>query len=259
MAGKKRKSVETPAESLKADDIDCEGMIVDKSCDQVRRRIRSHLDSGAKVGEFCKSIGVSNKSLNDFLRQSGTMKGSGSATYMNAWEFFKKRELAGVKMSNKKQKADGSATGPQDRATQSVKDARNSSGISIADIHLPGEDFDNVAVYDSCDEVRRKIDAHLKKPGVTQTAFCRDLQAQLHSSDAPSRIQSNMLTAFRSKKGAREGNTSSVYYSAYVFFEKMRIQDGLQKTKHRVEMEGVWPGGVDRRHGGHRGCVTHSP
>ena len=34
-----------------------------------------------KVGEFCKEIGVSNKSLNSFLGQSGKMKGSGCAAY----------------------------------------------------------------------------------------------------------------------------------------------------------------------------------
>ena len=46
-----------------------------------------------KFGEFCNAIGVSNKSLNDFLRQSGQMKGSGSAAYKEGWEFSRKVRL----------------------------------------------------------------------------------------------------------------------------------------------------------------------
>lgn len=251
-AGSKRKSNEAAAE-VDLDEIDCYGMHIDLNCDQVRRRIRTYLDSGEmKVGEFCSAIGVSNKSLNDFLRQSGRMKGSGSASYDGAWEFFKKREIAGLKMPKKKQKT--TATEKSGNSTSgSTKKTVPTAPADISRIELAGQDDDDVPVFDTCDEVRRKISAHMTKPGVTKAQFCRDLRAQLHSPSAPANIQSSQLDSFRNKKGPNAGNTSSVYYAAYVFFEKCRLAEGKPKSKHRATMESVWPGGVDRERDGNRG------
>ena len=242
---KKRKSDSAEA-PIDLDDIDCEGMLVDQNCDQVRRKIRRFLDSGAmKVGEFCNAIGVSNKSLNDFLRQSGAMKGSGSATYDGAWEFFKKREIVGLKMPNKKQKTSTSDNATSSATNGAARKTGNDAPVDISSIYLHQEEFDDVPVYDTCDEVRRKINNHLKKSNVTQAQFCRDLSAQLHSGQS---IQSAQLGSFRNKKGANAGNMSSVYYAAYVFCEKLRIKEGKAKSMHRLDMEDIWPGGTDREH-----------
>jgi len=48
------------------------------------------------------------------------------------------------------------------------------------------------------------------------------------------------------------GNTSSVYYGSYVFFEKITIRDGKAKTKTRVEMEELYDG---RKFLGRRGWI----
>lgn len=54
------------------------------------------------------------------------------------------------------------------------------------------------------------------------------------------------MQSFRGKKGPDAGNTSSVFYSAYVFFEKIRIKQGKPKSQKRKEMEEVWgPDGFD--------------
>ncbi|KXS95764.1 hypothetical protein AC578_1721 [Pseudocercospora eumusae] len=241
VTGSKRKSQEAQMAQtdVDLDDIDVDDMYVDKSCNQVRGQIRRLLDSGEmKVGEFCAAIGVSNKSLNDFLRQNGTMKGSGSATYSNAWAYFKKRELAGIKAPTKRAK------------TTSAAESSASTTVSLSGIFLDGEDTGSVKIYDTCDEIRKKISAHLTKPGITQAQFCRDLAAQLHTGV---NIQSKQLTDFRNKKGARAGNTSSVFYAAYVYFEKLRLAEGKPKSKHRQEMEAAWPNGFDIVHGTNRG------
>jgi hypothetical protein len=94
-------------------------------------------------------------------------------------------------------------------------------------------------------DVRRKINAHLKLPGVTQASFLRNVGAQFH----PERhVQSSQLNAFRSKKGPNAGNTSSVYYGAYLYFEKIRLKENKPKGKKREEMEKLHAvkGGVDR-------------
>lgn len=173
-----------------------------------------------------------------FLAQNGPYKGAGSATYGNAWEFFKKREMAGIKTTKKKAKTSSAAA--------------SAPATDISNVSLPGEESGGVEVYDSCDEIRKKINAHLVKPGVTQAGFCRDLTAQLKTG---TKIQSKQLSDFRSKKGPSMGNTSSVFYAAYVYFEKLRLAENKPKSKHRKEMEAAWAGrgGFDREHGGHLG------
>ncbi|KAH0390073.1 hypothetical protein KCU89_g15999, partial [Aureobasidium melanogenum] len=90
------------------------------------------------------------------------------------------------------------------------------------------------------------ITAYLKKPGVTQAQFGRDLLAQFHTDKGPKGISASQMQSFRGKKGPDAGNTSSVFYSAYVFFEKMRIKQGKPKSQKRKEMEEVWgPNGFD--------------
>lgn len=125
--------------------------------------------------------------------------------------------------------------------------------------HDKGEETDSVQVYDTCDEIRKKISAYLRKPNTTAAQFCRDLLAQYHTDEKkPSRIQSTQLTKFRGYKGADTGNTSCVFYAAYVFFEKVRLAEGKPKSKHRLEMEEIWggKGGFDISRGHHRGYIA---
>ncbi|KAK7542078.1 uncharacterized protein J3D65DRAFT_612546 [Phyllosticta citribraziliensis] len=240
-----------------------EGVHFDKDCNQVRRMIHRLIDNGAmKIGEFCKIINVSNKSYNSYMKQSGPMKGAESDTYAKSLIYFNWREKKGLKLptaasANKKQKKDSKEATPQTSNTEEAGDKsktttkkKGSGAITaadLADITLPKEDTDDVEVYDSCDEIRKKINAHLREPGVTQAQFCRDLAAMCHTPKKPKSIQSRQLTAFRDKKGADAGNTSVVYYAAYVFFEKLRLRDGKPKSNHRKGMEEAWSanGGMD--------------
>ncbi|AEO66215.1 uncharacterized protein THITE_2114178 [Thermothielavioides terrestris NRRL 8126] len=189
---------------------------------------------------FARAIGVSMHSLNGFLGVSGPYKGAGSATYGAAWEFFKKHEIAGVKLPDKKkQKTAGSNPA--------------AAAVDLSDIVLPGEEDDAVPVFETCDEIRKKISAYLKKPGVTQAQFCRDLYAQLKGPDRPATVfQSSQLTRFRSAKGPLTGAKSPIFYAAYVFFEKLRIKERRPKSKHRLAMEDIWgpEGGLSRDHDG---------
>jgi hypothetical protein len=89
--------------------------------------------------------------------------------------------------------------------------------------------------------------AYLVLPGVTQAGFLREVAKTYPDGK---KIQSKVLNDFLGKRGASAGNTSSVFYSSYVFFEKMRIRDGNPKSKHRQEMEKLHPRGFNtsRRH-----------
>jgi hypothetical protein len=48
------------------------------------------------------------------------------------------------------------------------------------------------------------------------------------------------------KSRANEGGDSKIFYAGYVFFEQKRTAEKKPKSKKRLEMENVWPNGVDR-------------
>lgn len=196
-----------------------------------------------KVTAFQRAIETNSNSYGRFMKLRGPWAGNNNNTFDGATRFFKAREAAHLPMPKK----------PKTAATSTRKDPQ---GPDLSTIHLEGEDEDKVPIFDSCDEIRRKIAAHLRKPGVTQAQFLRDIAEGIKTQQV--RIQGKQLTDFRAKSGALWENTSRVYYGAYVYFEKCRIQEGKEKSKHRVEMEKRWPAnsGVDIKIPGNRGYVA---
>ncbi|KAF2500327.1 hypothetical protein BU16DRAFT_523132 [Lophium mytilinum] len=144
----------------------------------------------------------------------------------------------------KKRKTSSPSSKSSDAAT--AKDKSHSPDVDLSSIHLEGEEDDSVPVYETCDMVRRKIEAYLlKKPGATHASFCRELSAQYHASSTS--VSGKSLSNFRSQKGYDKGNTSSAFYAAYCYFEKLRIKEGKPKSKDRLKMEELWSeeGGFD--------------
>lgn len=242
------------------DHIYVDDIVVDMNCSQVRRRINQVLDGGImNKTEFCRAIGSSNASLNNFLQKSGNLGGNTDA-YTTAWAWFKERELAGLKMPDvkKRQKAEAVAAAADGSASSKAGPASKKAKVldtlpDLSQIHLDGEETDSVPVYDTAAEIRKKITAHLKTPGLTQAQFCRDLYAQLHAPTCKS-ISPQQLATFRGKKGPRAGCTSAVFYAAYIFFEKLRIANGKPKSAHRLAMEGIYGDeGFDRDDDGRGG------
>ncbi len=94
--------------------------------------------------------------------------------------------------------------------------------------------------------MRKKVNAFLREPDVTQAAFLREV-AKTHPDGKA--IQSKQLTDFLSKKGPTAGNTSKVFCCSYVFFEKMRIKQGKPKTAMHEGTEAAWymDGGIDTK------------
>lgn len=209
-------------------EIDVDSMYIDLNCNQVRSRINKVIDSGImKKGEFCDAIGSSNNSVSTLL---------------------KKRQRAEADFAAA---SDGVTAGPAAKKAKTTAGA--SAMIDLSAIHLDGEETDSVLVFDSCDEIRKKISAHLKTPGLTQAQFCRGLYAQLGAPTCKA-IQTKQLNDFRGKKGAISGCTSSVFYAAYVYLEKLRIAKRKPKSAHRLEMESIYPGeGINRENDGRHG------
>ncbi|KAK6845989.1 hypothetical protein PG987_001177 [Apiospora arundinis] len=222
---------------------------IDQSCNQIRSKIRRFIESGVmKVGEFQNAIDVSAASYRRFMNQTGVRQGEQSDVYANACRFFKKRELQGLKAVPPKKKSRSSIGGKDAGKTDKQKAAE---AIDVGDVKLEGEDEGDVPVYDTCDELRKKVRAFLKKDAVTQAALCRGISACLPDDQV---VQARQLTAFMGKSGPTVGNHSPIFYGGYVFFEKLRIKEDKPKSKFRLEMEDIFgPGrGGRKKSGSHR-------
>lgn len=230
---KKRKAeAETPKYHI--DDDICRAVNI--SCEAVRDKIKRFLKSGEmKVGELQRAIHSSSASYSSFMRQTGVQGGARSTTYANAFAFFKLRELNGVKIKKRKVEEVGE---PAAAAARGTRGGASKSGEDFEGITLGGEEENDVPVYDSCDEIRRKIRAYLAKSRLSQAAFSREVGKMF----TPEKKTISGLAAFMAKKGPAAGNTSTAFYGSYVFFEKMRIRDGKPKTEHRLGMEDAWDG-----------------
>ncbi|KAI9881180.1 MAG: hypothetical protein M1830_007158 [Pleopsidium flavum] len=217
---------------------------IDQSCTQIRRKITNFLNSGAmKVTEFQRAIGVNSGPYGRFMKATGPMGGCDNSTYDAAWMFFKKREIAGVKMpsaSAKKRKTSGS---------------KDDAAFDVSGISVDGEKDESVEIYDTCDEIRRKIAAHLRDPKVTQAAFLRAISASFPAEENK-KLTSKQLNDFQAKKGPSAGASSGVFYAAYVYFEKLRIKQGKKKGVKREAMEEKWrdEGGFPRNSLGSLWC-----
>ena len=197
----------------------------DCNADQIRRKITKYIDSGAKIGEFCKTLNVSTTGYRRFMTQSGRDKGTGSDTFMEAWAFFKKREMAGLKMPQAK-KVEPVETG----STRSNKKAKGDA-IDVSDIHLDLEDQEAVPIFETCNEVRRKIRIYLKRPGVSKASLLRQLEKQFPEKPTAG-LSTTSFTTFMAQHGNMRCSGSPIYYGAYCLFEKQRIKDG--------KMEEAW-------------------
>ena len=199
------------------------------SCDVVRRKIHNFINSGGmKVGEFQNAIGVSGNSYSRFMSQKGPHKGDGCDAYQEAFIFFKKRELQGIKEPKKR-----------------VKKEDQDKKLDVSGVHLDGEENGAVEIYDTCDEVRRKLAAHLRESSVSQAAFLRALSGMVPQEK---KFTAGQLRSFQSKKGPLAGSSAEIYYAAYVFFEKLRVKEGKDKSKLRKGTEEAWArdGGIPR-------------
>ncbi|WVW83483.1 hypothetical protein I302_105504 [Kwoniella bestiolae CBS 10118] len=220
--------------------------IIKYSPAQIRNKIRSFINSGEmKVYEFCDAIGVSNNAYQRFMKESG-QKGQWSDTYPGAHRFFVKRERKGIKISRKqpptkKAKTGDSASGDKEKSKTKTKKELEEE-YDVSSVTLEGEDHPGgIVIFDTCDDVRTKLDAHLRRPGVTMAGFGREI-AKTFSKQTPSQdvtIQHKQIKDFLEKHGARSGCTSKVFYGAYVFFEKLRIKQNKPKSKKREEMEKI--------------------
>ncbi|WWC85150.1 uncharacterized protein L201_000007 [Kwoniella dendrophila CBS 6074] len=196
---------------------------------QIRSKIRAFTNAQEmKIGEFQDAIGVSARSYGLFMRSNG-VHGQYSDTYAGAHRFFAKKEKEVYKIpranSKKVKLATESKTG---KSTKEITDDLDVSGI-----HLTGEETQSVPVYDTCDDVRTKLSAHLRKPGVTMASLGRIVIETYKKGGGETDlkpVQSKQFTDFLSKSGPRSGCTSKVFFWR-LEMEKIHGKKGLNISR----------------------------
>ncbi|KAL9110773.1 MAG: hypothetical protein Q9227_004765 [Pyrenula ochraceoflavens] len=189
------------------------------NCNVIRKRINAFLKSGEmNVTQFQRKLGINNTSYSRFMKLRGPSSGFTNQTFEAAYFFFKKRDLCGVKDRK-----------PKKMSSNEVKKVTDVSSVT-----LPREDSQKVPVYDTCDDLRRKITKHLQDTGMSNAAFCRTIN---EFARAP--VTSRNFSTFINKHGPAAGAKSPVFYASYVYFEKLRVKKNAPKTKKRQEMENV--------------------
>jgi hypothetical protein len=116
---------------------------VTDDCDVVRGKIRAFIDSAEmKVGEFQRAIGVSSNAYSAFMKQDGPAAGQRSATYKNAFAFFKERELNSPRNSGPVNVGSG-------KMAKRLKKDETAKALDVSSVTLPGEEYGRVPVFDT--------------------------------------------------------------------------------------------------------------
>ncbi|KAL7542598.1 hypothetical protein ACHAXR_012238 [Thalassiosira sp. AJA248-18] len=89
-------------------------------------------------------------------------------------------------------------------------------------------------VFDSCPEVRAKIQAFLERDGITKASLCVALGG----------INHNSLNRFLSAEDQKQSGNQT-YKNGYIFFEKLRILEKKQKSSERLCTELQMEDGFD--------------
>ena len=142
------------------------------------------------------------------------------------------------KSSSANSDADAGSQPPAAKKAQLAAAAASKNDVSS--IHLDGEATQSVPVYDTCDDMRTKINRYMRETvGASNAGLVKLINAAAYP-DTNEASAHQLKTFLTGKRGPTRGAESKVFYGAYVFFEKLRVKQDKKKSKKREEMEDVW-------------------
>ncbi|KKY21715.1 hypothetical protein UCRPC4_g03482 [Phaeomoniella chlamydospora] len=114
-----------------------------------------------------------------------------------------------------------------------------SPNTDLTNIHLEGEETGEVPIFDTCDDVRKKMRGFLKRKSADATlaGLARAISANVPPGDT---VSGQNVKRFLDAKGIYGGSSTKAFYAGYIYFEKCRIRDGKPKSVKRQEMEIEW-------------------
>ena len=201
------------------------------SCNQIRGMINKFLATKEMTQTaMLNSWGVNSNSFRRFMSFTKPYQGSDNYTYWSATRFFLNRQKTAAAVPKPKKVAAEKA-GAWDSLLRDVETVPNTYQVVTVPPHHYKKRL-SPPLFDTCDEVRKKMLELQSITGCTTAAILRALD-----------VNSNSWTPFVSQKGKTAGAGSCCYYKAYVFLERLRVARGEAKTKARLAAEALHPDG----------------
>ena len=191
------------------------------NCDQIRLKIQNYLSTKEMTQTaFLKANDINSNSFRNFMSYKGKYTGMDNQTYKGALLFFEKYD--------KNTKAKRSTKTTEDKYADKLKKLDKANEAQSLLDKLKSVEYTQGPIYDTCEEVRKKLLTLVGSKVFTQVKLC-----QLLGTNA------NSLRNFIKVKGKWEGRGNQVYGKAYHFFERLRLADNVPKSKARVKNEGI--------------------
>lgn len=214
------------------------------NCNQIRTKIRKLLETpGFKITHWLKELDINSNSYQRYMKLKGKWNNTSNQTYEAAYRYFKKQE----KLGKKKKAKDKTKSAKQrkleaaNKKMEKQKKEKEMKAIlnGIKSVEDNGYDSDNKEIYDDCNDVRKNILLFLKRGIMTKSRFLKEIGNVAH----------NSYSSFASMGPLKlSGASNQTYYKAYHWLEKLRIYEGVKKTKKRLKNEQEYPNGFPLRH-----------
>ena len=242
------------------DDDDCDHETAKWSCDVMRKKIATFLASKEMTQTaFLKACGgIAPNSYGNFMKLKGKWNGTQNGTFWGAQRFFLRRDAekraaaAMMPTAEKKRKREHQADEKAANKTQLAELLQKVRALPGPEKSVPcrppicAKNCPGTAVYDTCDEVRKKSLELMAATGMTQSAFIKEIGCHPPSWNSFIKMKSRF-------DGHNPGAGNSCYWGAYNFLEKVRLVRGEKKSAKRLAAEAKHPPReIFNIHGGYR-------
>ena len=242
------------------DDDDCDHETAKWSCDVMRKKIATFLASKEMTQTaFLKACGgIAPNSYGNFMKLKGKWNGTQNGTFWGAQRFFLRRDAekraaaAMMPTAEKKRKREHQADEKAAKKTQLAELLQKVRALPGPEKSVPcrppicAKNCPGTAVYDTCDEVRKKSLELMAATGMTQSAFIKEIGCHPPSWNSFIKMKSRF-------DGHNPGAGNSCYWGAYNFLEKVRLVRGEKKSAKRLAAEAKHPPReIFNIHGGYR-------
>ena len=230
------------------DDDDCDHETAKWSCDVMRKKIATFLASKEMTQTaFLKACGgIAPNSYGNFMKLKGKWNGTQNGTFWGAQRFFLRRDAekraaaAMMPTAEKKRKREHQADEKAAKKTQLAELLQKVRALPGPEKSVPcrppicAKNCPGTAVYDTCDEVRKKSLELMAATGMTQSAFIKEIGCHPPSWNSFIKMKSRF-------DGHNPGAGNGCYWGAYNFLEKVRLVRGEKKSAKRLAAEANHP------------------
>eukprot|EP01083_Nonionella_stella_P287441 978423_1 len=222
------------------------------NCNQIRTKIRKLLTTpGFKITHWLRELDINSNSYQRYMKLKGKWNNTSNQTFSAAHRYFMKQEKL-KKKAKAKEKNKSSKQKKKDAAKRKKENEEKKGKVEeilegIKQVEKNGYDEDG-AIFDDCNDVRKNILLFLKRGVMTKSRFLKEI----------GNVAFNSYSSFASMGPLKlSGASNQTYPKAYHWLEKLRIAEGVNKSKKRLQNEDYYPDGFPLSHdNGRRICFS---